>query len=310
MPHVITPTRPFALAQTLAFLRRFPPCQGDFVVDDDQLAGVFAAGDRAAAFTLLARGDRLIVETDAPEAVRRVADLIGAHDDVAGFYAAAAGDAAFAPVIDALRGLHHVRFRSLEEIAVYSVLMQRTPVALASRFKQRFLAAFGLPATVAGRELRAMPSFDALVALPAGVIADAIGHRRKAAQIAAVVRGVAALGEDFLRDAPYAAARDALLAIPGIGPFSAGAILLRGLGRMDELPVATRFADEARAIYGAAFELDATVARYGRHIGYWSYYLKAGAPRLGARASSRALRIEPDRSTSGRVRASRATVRA
>jgi DNA-3-methyladenine glycosylase II len=94
------------------------------------------------------------------------------------------------------------------------------------------------------------------------------------------VRGVAALGEDFLRTAPYAQAREALLAIPGVGPFSAAAILLRGLGRTDELPGLAMFERDGRAIYGAAWDEEAIARRYGDQIGYWSFYVKTGAARL------------------------------
>ncbi|MCA9678966.1 MAG: hypothetical protein KC464_28305, partial [Myxococcales bacterium] len=96
---------------------------------------------------------------------------------------------------------------------------------------------------------------------------------------ARAVRGVAAIDEALLRTGPYGAARDALLAVPGLGPFSAGAILLRGLGRMDELPGMRWFEREARRVYGDGFDADAIRARYGRDLGYWSYYLKADAGR-------------------------------
>ena len=73
----------------------------------------------------------------------------------------------------------------------------------------------------------------------------------------------------------------------GIGPFSAAAILLRGLGRMDELPL-SRFADEARALYGATYDEPTVARRYADLIGYWSFYLKTGiARRAGARRPPR-----------------------
>ena len=61
---------------------------------------------------------------------------------------------------------------------------------------------------------------------------------------------------------------------------AAAAILLRGLGRMQELPTLDWFADEARAIYGRAWNPAAIVRRYGEQVGYWTYYVKTGAPRL------------------------------
>jgi len=97
-----------------------------------------------------------------------------------------------------------------------------------------------------------------------------------------VMRGVAALGETFLRTVPYATARDALLEIPGVGPFSAAAILLRGLGRMDELPSMDIAEAAARTLYGPAYDPDAIRRRYGQTIGYWSFYVKSGVPQQPA----------------------------
>ncbi|HEU4731916.1 MAG TPA: hypothetical protein VFT22_28670 [Kofleriaceae bacterium] len=275
--------RPYSFAQTVAFLRRFPPCQGDFVVTDDAITAAVSVGGIARAFTLH-DGDPLTV--DMPRHVdlatqgalrARAAHWIGAEDDLTAFYAAAEDDPPFRPIVQALHGLHHVRFLTLEEIAVYCVLMQRTPVQVASLYKRRFLARFGIPVEVGAATLRAIPALDQLVELSPGEIAAAIGHAGKAERVAQVVRGVAAIGEPFLRTAPYAAARDALLEVPGIGPFSAAAILLRGLGRMDELPGMHAFEDEARARYGRAYDPAAIAGRYGKDIGYWSFYLKAAA---------------------------------
>jgi DNA-3-methyladenine glycosylase II len=179
---------------------------------------------------------------------------------------------------------------------VYSVMMQRAPIAVASTLRRRFLDSFGLPVTIGGTTLRAMPSFATLVELDGADIAEAIGNRRKGEIIASVTRGVAAIGEARLREAPYAEARDALLEVPGIGPFSAAAILLRGLGRMDEVPL-DKFEDTARELYGDAYDASAIAGRYGDQIGYWSFYLKTGVPRMReAHPKPRALRRSPSRS--------------
>ncbi|HEU0030517.1 MAG TPA: hypothetical protein VFQ53_07790 [Kofleriaceae bacterium] len=303
MQLTVPTTAPFSFAQTLAFARRFPPCQDDFAITDDALTAAVVLDGTAVPFTLREHRGALVVETrarrHADAIVARAAHLVGATDDVAGFYAAARGDRPMQALIETLHGLHHVRFLTLAEIAVYAVMMQRAPVTIAAGLKRRFLARFGVPVVVGDRTLRAFPDLPALCALDADAIADAIGHRPKAEKIATVVRGVAAIGEHRLVTLPYAEARDALLAIPGIGPFSATAILLRGLGRMDELPVMEQFSDEAHAVYGA-FDPDAIVRRYGRHIGYWSFYLKTG--------HSRASGAHPGRSGSGSRRELRANV--
>ena len=49
---------------------------------------------------------------------------------------------------------------------------------------------------------------------------------------------------------------------------------------MDELPPVRSFESEARALYGRAYDADAIAQRYGKQIGYWSFYLKTGVARI------------------------------
>ncbi|MFT3694845.1 MAG: hypothetical protein QM831_16975 [Kofleriaceae bacterium] len=289
MQIAIATTQPFSFAQTLAFACRFKPLETAAIIGPDHMVAAFAHGGRGYAVELRAPGARggrvddnleVTLADDAPiELARRGADLVGATDDLAPFYARAEGDPTMAKVIQKLAGLHQVRFLGLEEIAVYCVMMQRTPVRVAARYKQRFLEKFGLPVMHAGRELRAMPELAALAQLEADDIAEAINHQQKAERIATVVRGVHAIGEEFLRTAPFAEARDALLEIPGVGPFSAHAILLRGLGRTEGLPSLEMFEEPGRKVYGRSWNPDAMTRRYGQHIGTWAYYLKVIASR-------------------------------
>lgn len=275
--------RPYSFAQTVAFLRRFPPCQGDYVITDHSVTAAVSVRGIARAFTVH-DGETLTVDVPrhADEAtqralLQRAADFIGANDDLTPLYAAAEQDAPFRAIVKQLHGLHHVRFLTLEEVALYCVLVQHNHIKAATAGKRRFLARFGIPIDVGGTVLRAMPELDQLGELTVAEIADAIDDPRRAEMITKVVRGLGEIGEPFLRAAPYAEARDALLAIPHIGPFSAAAILLRGLGRMDELPSFDKLESAARDLYGRAYDPAAIAARYGNQIGYWSFYVKAAA---------------------------------
>jgi DNA-3-methyladenine glycosylase II len=294
MKLVIPTVPPFSFDQTLAFSCRFAPLETAAIVEPDRLVAAFAHRGVAWACELRAPNNQLTltVADGAPEhVIGRATDLVGARDDLRPFYALAAADPVMAPVVGELHGLHQVRFLGLEEIAVYCVMMQRTPIKVAAAYKQRFLARFGFEVAVGpDRTLRAMPELADLVHLGAAEIADAlrgpadqsgkmITHRGKAERIATVVREVHRIGEDFLVGAPYAAARDALLAIPGIGPFSAAAILLRGLGRVDEVPSLEMFEEPGRARYGRAWDPAWITRHYGRSIGTWAFYLKTAAGR-------------------------------
>lgn len=292
MPTAPLPTsQPFSFDQTVTFIRRFPPCQGESLLGRDAVTVAVTLGERAAPITVRRTADGVAVETpraaDLPAAVEAAARWIGADDDVAALYRRAEGDVPFQRLIALLHGLHQVRFLSLAEISVYCVMMQRTPIAGAARMKRAFLRRFGTPVEVDGHTLRAMPSLANVADLDGDAIASAIGHASKGAAIANVVRGVAAIGEAALREAPYAEARAALLRIRGVGPFSACAILLRGLGRMDEVPSIAMFARDARLVYGKAIDEAGIARRYGAMIGYWSFYVKAGAARSASAATSR-----------------------
>jgi DNA-3-methyladenine glycosylase II len=330
--HDLATRAPFSFDQSLTFIARFPPNRDEYILTERSITAALTIGDRAVPITVRAKhgpaiddlsigerddlsiGERDIarglwidapIDVPATEVLLRVSAWLGADHDLGAFYAAARTDRYFAPLVRALYGLHHVAFMSLAEIAVYCVMMQRTPITMAARMKARFLDRFGLRVTIpatpddsmsasttssrastttarasttTSRELRSMPNLAFLATLDGDDIGAAIRHRVKGPAIAKVVRGVAALGERFLREAPYTTARDALLAIPGVGPFSATAILLRGLGRMDDVPIdiAER---EARSIYGRAYDRAAIAKRYGAHIGYWSFYVKTGVAR-------------------------------
>ena len=271
--------KPFSFDQTLTFIRRFPGCQTQARVAGDSVTGAFAAGGRGWAVTLRARGGDVVAELPAgapTQLAQRAAEWIGAADDVEPLYERAAGDKPFKPILKKLHGLHHVRFLGLEDIAVHSVMMQRQSPRQTAAMKHAFLAALGHRAG----ELTAMPELDELAELSVAQIEQAISHGAKAERIVSVVQGVARVGEAFLRTAPYDDAKRALLEIPGVGPFSATAILMRGLGRHDQNPVLEMFEDEGRAVYGSAWDEAAIARRYGDQIGYWTYYLKAGASQL------------------------------
>jgi DNA-3-methyladenine glycosylase II len=287
MQLTIPTSRPFSFSQTLAFLERFPPCRGEYLVEEQTLTAAGSIGGKAHAFALSDGKGDLTIEIDdkvPPKArdklVSHASHFVGAQDDVAAFYEVARTDAPVAKLVTLLHGLHHVRFLTLSEIAVYSVMMQRAPINVAAALKRKFLAAFGKRLEVRGHTLRAMPELDELAELSVDQIASAIKHRPKAERIVDVIQGVRDIGETTLRDAPYSEARDALLAIRGVGPFSAAAILLRGLGRMDELPWLPAFSEIARQLYGRAVDHTSISKRYGMFIGYWSFYLMTGVPRL------------------------------
>jgi DNA-3-methyladenine glycosylase II len=254
------------------------------------MRGAFAIGERAVPFTVTtARPGALVVETPDARVVAMVAAFLGVEDRMERVYERAEGDVpAYRAIVTELRGLHHVRFRTLEEVTVHTVLGQRTPIQLASRLKRKVAEALGPRVVVEGRAFIAFPTFERLVELDGPAWNAIVGHVAKARRMPGVVRGVARLGRQWLTTAPYEEAVAALRGIDGIGPFSAAMILLRGLGRMDDVPLEIPgIANVARAVYGAKWDPAATRARYGEDVGMWSFYLKVGANRPATSARHR-----------------------
>lgn len=279
MRHTLPTAPTFRLAPALDFLASFPPCQGELALGPDWLRGAFAVDGRAVPFTVTPEEPgALAVETSDARVVPMVGAFLSVEDRLERFYDRAEEDVpAYRAIVRALRGLHHVRFRTLEEVTVHAVLGQRTPIALASRLKRRVSDALGPRVDVDGRTFVAFPTFDRLLELDAAAWYALVGNVAKARRLPGVLQGVAGLGAEWLRAAPHADATTALRAIDGIGPFSAAMILLRGLGRMEDVPLdVPGIARVAESVYGSAWSPTRIRAHYGPDLGTWSFYLKCG----------------------------------
>lgn len=110
---------------------------------------------------------------------------------------------------------------------------------------------------------------------------DAVGQERRARYLRAVAAAFAAANDDWLRAAPWDEVHARLRAIDGIGPWSAAFIMLRGIGRMERLPIGkARLAEiVARRYNGGRSVSEAEIADfaapYGDYRGYWAHYLRA-----------------------------------
>jgi DNA-3-methyladenine glycosylase II len=284
---------PFRLDRSIGFLRGFAPCQGDQVLDGGSLTKAISLGGQAVAFRVspYPSGIRYRLHADGPVSGQRHGQVAAAidhylslSDDLTGFYQQAAGDdPAYAALVARLHGLHQVRFLTLAEVGTWMVLTQRTPAPVALAARHRITAALGRTVRFEGHDYPAFPELGDLMAAGPGELQALTGSARKAGYLTSMAEGLAGLGEDYLRGAPYPDAVRALRRIRGIGEFSAAGILLRGLGRMDDCPVhIPQFARAAAGVYGSGFDSATIRGRYGRQLGYWAYYLRAGTGSMRA----------------------------
>lgn len=301
---VLAAIPPFSFDASLRALGAFAPCAGEHQLVDGRLRRALtvpptasaAGADRAVVvqvedvpgpepgivLTVLAADRLTAAERSAIEhAVRHWFSLT---DDMSGFLAVAAHDPPMARLVEVAHGLHQVRFASLAEATVYFTLTQRSTQWFATARKRRLAAEVGPTLTLDGAALTAFPGFATLRRLSEGDLLPFAGNRQRAERLHSVIAGVAALDEAWLRKAPYDEARQALLAVPGIGAFTAHALLLRALGRPDDAPLElAQFTMAAGAVYGDPPPSPAEIReRYHPWAGWWAYLTRTALDWLPA----------------------------
>jgi DNA-3-methyladenine glycosylase II len=222
---------------------------------------------------------RLTIEAGEPSATT-LADLehsarkmLGLDLDPEPLSAAAERLRALRPTAVALRGMRPPRFVELFEIILNVVPFQQLSLDAGAAILRRLVERFGETLVYDGRVCYAFPKSAAIASARLGSLLACGFSRSKAESL----RRLAALVESgeltaaAISQLPTSAATQALTALPGIGPWSAALILLRGFGRLDVFPPgdsgATRGLNALLRLR-ADESLDRVVASFGPLRGY------------------------------------------
>jgi DNA-3-methyladenine glycosylase II len=217
------------------------------------------AGWRTAGVQLHQEGDELhgrvvragAVSGELTGAVReQVRHVLSLDVDGAGFAEIGARDAVVGELQRRRPGLRPVLFRSPYEAAAWTIIGQRIRMAQASAISAELARDLGEPVDFGDERLHAFPAPERLAALPEGRRGL---NERKIAWLRAL--GEAALRGELdaaaLRARPAEQSLDELRRLPGIGPFAAELVLVRGAGEPDRFPeTERRFQGAMRAAYG------------------------------------------------------------
>lgn len=120
------------------------------------------------------------------------------------------------------------------ETAVQTVLGQQVSLAAARTFGARLVAAFGQPGPAG---LSTFPTAQYLAAVPAGDIQAAVRITHSRARTVAALANAVAGGLPLHPGADSGTVRAGLLALPGVGPWTADYLAVRVLGDRDACPV-------------------------------------------------------------------------
>jgi DNA-3-methyladenine glycosylase II len=131
-------------------------------------------------------------------------------------------------------GLRPVCFFTPYEVAAWAIIGQRIRIVQAAKIKNRMATELGPTVEVHGVREHAFPGPEKLETLDdfPGLTPPKIEYLRRLAREATEEK----LDAAHLRSLPEREALARLEELPGIGPFSAGLILLRGAGAPDLIP--------------------------------------------------------------------------
>jgi AraC family transcriptional regulator of adaptative response / DNA-3-methyladenine glycosylase II len=173
-------------------------------------------------------------ERDRPEALARCRRLLDLGADTARIDAALGRDPLLGPLVRRRPGLRVPRATDGFELAVRAVIGQQVTLAAARRTGARLVALCGrVLDEPAGSITHLFPTADALAQIDPAELGM---PRVRADALRALARAVLDGELDLSPAADRAAATRALLALPGIGPWTAAYVGMRALGDSDAFP--------------------------------------------------------------------------
>jgi DNA-3-methyladenine glycosylase II len=245
---------PFSLRAGIRFLEGFAPARyrptGDAVL---RLAfPVEGEGTPVGVAVRQPEPERVVAEVDGPVPGRlpaQLARILSLDVDGSGFASVLRADPVLAAVAARHEGLRPVCFWSPYEAACYAVLSQRTSRVAAAAVKHRIAREHGRTLRVEAVEVVSFPAPARLRAVAAELPVPDVKQDRLRGVAEAAMDGV--LDGERLRAVPVADAVAAVRVIPGIGPFSAELVVVRGAGAPDVFPRSEgRLLAAMRTLYG------------------------------------------------------------
>lgn len=241
---------PFSLPLLLAGVRRRANESVDLVVDDTYRRLIVHDGRP---LLLLAREvanapRAVLLGVWTPGGTPDAAALAAAHTAFARiasleanplpFYDRMHDDPVFGPLIRARRGLRPQGAPTIFEMLVVAILGQQISLIAAGSIKRKMVHALSTQATIEDRTYYAFPSAEALADATHEQLVALSFSRRKAEYVRDLARQVAdgALDLEGLRGQPHTVILERLVALRGIGHWTAEYLLLRGYGYADALP--------------------------------------------------------------------------
>lgn len=184
---------------------------------------------------LILQGDEHVDRHAVERTLRR---MLGLDVDPAPLEAALASVPELRAEAAALRGMRPPRFATLFDTIINVVPFQQLSLDAGAAILGRLVERYGDSVTYEDRRYFALPSARTIARARLDGLRACGLSTGKAATLRLLAREIETgrLSESELEALPTPAARERLIALPGVGPWSAAIVLLRGLGRLDVFP--------------------------------------------------------------------------
>lgn len=235
---------PFRLDLTVRLLQRLPAHPVE-VLDGGRYVRAFLGPRGPAGWIARTRPEADGLELELFGAVGEVAPWVsllrrtlGLDVELAPFFRRAAAIPALAPLARAMAGVRPPRFLALHEALASVIPFQQVSLAAGVAALRRIVLALSAPARLDDVEAWPFPSAADLAGAPLAVLRAAGLSGAKARALQGACRAIhdGALDGEALEGMPTVALVARLQEIPGIGPWSAALLALRGFGRLDVFP--------------------------------------------------------------------------
>jgi 3-methyladenine DNA glycosylase/8-oxoguanine DNA glycosylase len=218
------------------------------------------------------------------EAGRALRRMLGLDVDPVPLQRLVEAERSFRETALALRGMRPPRFPGLFETIARVLPFQQLSLDAGVAIVRKVVAKFGQHLEYDGQRFYAFPTAQAIAEAHLASLRACGLSTRKSQAMRDLARAVdsGALTEDALASLSTSEALKMLTSLPGIGPWSAGVVLLRGLGRLDVFPpgdVGAMRGLRALIRRGPRAPLERIIERFGEYRGYL-YFCALGASLL------------------------------
>ena len=246
----ITPTAPYDFDLTVGSMTFFQARHAADIFEDGVLRRVLSLSDKSALVAVRSVGSvdspRLAVElsgddltqADTHEALGILRRMLATDADIASFYEMALADPHLAPMVRNMYGLRPTCAPTAYEALVLAILGQQISTHVARMLRNLIIETYGDRVTIESETLHSFPRPQTLAdAGPDGLRAIKFSMR-KAEYITGISQQIVSgeLSLEAMRDMPDEDIVSGLLALRGVGAWTAHWMLIRAFGRPDGFP--------------------------------------------------------------------------